>query len=69
MIAHILRDVEMTGNTLRKHAQRANPSGDHDMHDTLQRLFRYKAWANDELLTALARLGGESPITGLAIGP
>jgi uncharacterized damage-inducible protein DinB len=37
------------------------------MHDTLQHLFRYKAWANDELLTALARLGGESPITALAI--
>ncbi len=37
------------------------------MHDTLQRLFRYKAWANDELLTALAGLGAESPITGLAI--
>jgi uncharacterized damage-inducible protein DinB len=37
------------------------------MHDTLQRLFQYKAWANDALLTALARLGGESPITGLAI--
>jgi uncharacterized damage-inducible protein DinB len=37
------------------------------MHDTLQHLFRYKAWANGELLTALARLGGESPITGLAI--
>jgi uncharacterized damage-inducible protein DinB len=37
------------------------------MHDTLQRLFQYKAWANDELLTALARLGGESPITNLAI--
>jgi len=37
------------------------------MHATLQRLFRYKAWANDELLTALASLGGESPITGLAI--
>ena len=37
------------------------------MHDTLQRLFQYKAWANDELLTALAELGGESPITGLAI--
>jgi uncharacterized damage-inducible protein DinB len=36
------------------------------MHATLQRLFRYKAWANDELLTALAGLGGESPITGLA---
>ena len=37
------------------------------MHDTLQRLFRYKAWANDELLTVLATLGGESPIAGLAI--
>ena len=36
------------------------------MHDTLQNLFRYKAWANDELLTALASLG-DSPITGLAI--
>ena len=37
------------------------------MHDTLHRLFRYKAWANDELLTALAELGRESPVTGLAI--
>jgi uncharacterized damage-inducible protein DinB len=37
------------------------------MHDTLNRLFRYKAWANDELLTALARLEEGSPITGLAI--
>jgi uncharacterized damage-inducible protein DinB len=37
------------------------------MHDTLQRLFRYKAWANDELLIALAMLGGKSPIAGLAI--
>lgn len=37
------------------------------MHDTLQRLFRYKAWANDKLLTVLAGLGGESPVTGLAI--
>ena len=37
------------------------------MHDTLQRLFRYKAWANDELLTALAGLGGESPIAALAV--
>lgn len=37
------------------------------MHDTLQRLFRYKAWANDELLTALAKLGGQEPITALAI--
>jgi uncharacterized damage-inducible protein DinB len=37
------------------------------VHDTLQRLFRYKAWANEELLTTLAGLGGESPITPLAI--
>jgi uncharacterized damage-inducible protein DinB len=37
------------------------------MHDTLQRLFQYKAWANSELLARLAALGGESPITGLAI--
>ena len=37
------------------------------MHDTLQRLFRYKAWANAELVTALAGLGGESATTGLAI--
>jgi uncharacterized damage-inducible protein DinB len=37
------------------------------MHETLQRLFRYKAWANNELLTALARLGGETPMTALAI--
>ncbi len=37
------------------------------MRDTLQRLFEYKAWANDQLLTALAGLGGDSPITGLAI--
>jgi uncharacterized damage-inducible protein DinB len=38
-----------------------------DMHDTLQRLFRYKAWANDGLLITLARLGDESPVTKLAI--
>ena len=37
------------------------------MHDTLQRLFRYKAWANDQLLTALAKLGGASPVIPLAI--
>jgi uncharacterized damage-inducible protein DinB len=39
----------------------------HDMKDTLQRLFRYKASANDELLTALTELGADSPITKLAI--
>lgn len=37
------------------------------MHDTLQRLFRYTAWADDELLTALAGLGRESRITALAV--
>jgi uncharacterized damage-inducible protein DinB len=37
------------------------------MHDTLQHLFRYKAWANDELLTALGRLGSELTVTGLAV--
>lgn len=33
----------------------------------LRNLFRYKAWANDELLTALSNLGGRSPVTDLAI--
>ena len=37
------------------------------MKGTLQNLFRYKAWANDELLKALAKLGVDSPITNLAI--
>jgi uncharacterized damage-inducible protein DinB len=37
------------------------------MNDTLQYLFRYKTSANDELLTALARLGADSAITKLAI--
>lgn len=37
------------------------------MHDTLNRLFRCKAWANDELLTTLAKLGSESPVANLAI--
>jgi uncharacterized damage-inducible protein DinB len=37
------------------------------MHETLRRLFRHKAWADDELLTALAELGGASPITAMAI--
>jgi uncharacterized damage-inducible protein DinB len=37
------------------------------MDDTLHRLFRYKAWANDQLLTALSRLGDNSPVTALAI--
>jgi uncharacterized damage-inducible protein DinB len=37
------------------------------MNETLQRLFRHKAWANDALLDTLAGLGDESPVTGLAI--
>jgi uncharacterized damage-inducible protein DinB len=37
------------------------------MDDTLHTLFRYKAWANDQLLTALARLDDKSPITPLAV--
>ena len=37
------------------------------MHDTLQRLFRHKAWADDELLTALGALGEGHPIIELAI--
>ena len=53
MIAHILLHMATTGNT--------------DMHSTIQDLFQYKAWANDELLTALAKLGSASPITPLAI--
>lgn len=37
------------------------------MHDTLLNLFLYKAWADDQLLAALAALGPESPVTGLAV--
>jgi uncharacterized damage-inducible protein DinB len=35
--------------------------------ETLLRLFRHKAWADDELLTALAELGAENSVTQLAI--
>lgn len=37
------------------------------MSDTLQNLFRYKAWANDALLSALRKLGAESAVTNLAV--
>jgi uncharacterized damage-inducible protein DinB len=43
-------------------------SKEHDMTQlTLQRLFRFKAWADDELLSALEKLGDYSPVTPLAI--
>jgi uncharacterized damage-inducible protein DinB len=37
------------------------------MQQTLQRLFEYKAWADDNLLKSLAQLGSKSPTTELAI--
>jgi uncharacterized damage-inducible protein DinB len=37
------------------------------MQDTLLRLFRYKAWANDELLRRLAALGDDAPVTELSV--
>jgi uncharacterized damage-inducible protein DinB len=40
---------------------------EHAMHDLFKRLFAYKAWADDALLTALARLGDDNPVTPLAI--
>lgn len=37
------------------------------MREALQHLFRFKAWANDELLTGLGRLGGQPHVTALAV--
>lgn len=37
------------------------------MNEVLTRLFRYKAWADDALLKALAELGDKSPVTDLAL--
>ena len=37
------------------------------MHSTLPHLFQYKAWANDELLTALAKLDRDAMVVKLAI--
>jgi uncharacterized damage-inducible protein DinB len=37
------------------------------MSDTLLRLFRYKAWADDQLLNELARLDADSPVIALAL--
>ena len=37
------------------------------MYETLQRLFRYKEWADDQLLKALGRQPGKAQVTELAI--
>lgn len=37
------------------------------MKETLHRLFRYKAWANDALLTSLDRLDERAPVIELAV--
>ena len=37
------------------------------MHELLNRLFAYKAWADDALLTSLAGLGADNQVTTLAI--
>jgi uncharacterized damage-inducible protein DinB len=37
------------------------------MSNTLERLFHFKAWADDALLTALARIGNRAPVSDLAI--
>lgn len=37
------------------------------MGNTLRNLFRFKAWADEELLAALAAHGANSPVTRLAI--
>jgi uncharacterized damage-inducible protein DinB len=72
MIARILPGMNMTDKTSRDAAtgRRGTPRTSEEkipVQQTLQRLFRYKAWANDEMLTALAGLGDGSPVTGLAI--
>ena len=56
-MAHILIRMKTTDN----------PTSDYSMHTTLRHLFQFKAWADDELLIALARLGDESPVTRLAL--
>ena len=37
------------------------------MSETMTRLFRFKAWANDQLLSALAALGPEAQVAQLAL--
>ena len=63
MIAHILAFMKAKRGA-RKHTERPQET---TVHDTLPRLFRYKAWANDELLTTLARLGTDSAVIAPAL--
>lgn len=60
MIARILSHMETMNNVTRDLRDFTST------HGTLLRLFRFKAWANDELLNALSKFGNESPITTLA---
>ena len=56
MITHILRFLTVKSTRKELH-----------VHDTLLRLFEFKASADDELLTVLADLGEEAQVTKLAI--
>ena len=67
VIARILIHMTTTDNLRPVQRDNYSEAEDHAMNDTLRCLFRYKAWANDELLTALAKLGVDSSITTLAI--
>jgi uncharacterized damage-inducible protein DinB len=70
MIARILGLVDLTRNPfgMRGFTARKPAYPEHcDMNGTIRNLFRYKAFANDELLTALAQLGAESAVTKLAV--
>ena len=57
----------MNANEQRRLLRATLPQETHDVDYTMHRLFKYKAWANDQLLTALARLGDNSPVTALAL--
>ena len=59
--------METTHKPLRGTRSLTRPETDHPVRDTLERLFRYKAWADDELLSALAKPGSPSSVTDLAI--
>ena len=66
MIARILTDLHRV-LSVRAVKARQRLYKEYDMSGILTNLFRYKAFADDELLTSLASLGTESPVTKLAI--